>query len=125
MRWRISVSNDESSHIKKLFENVEDILLKLIPSSDEYYDFLSIEDMVFYILDYGLIEHMSLFEYLLGSFFEVISFKLNSSKDYQIKYDEFSSGLIDVEQFFYTEIYEPSDNYSEEALTQISNWILN
>ena len=59
-----------------LFEDVEDILLKLIPSSEEYYDFLSIEDMVFYILDYGLIEHISLFECLLGSFFEVISFKL-------------------------------------------------
>lgn len=119
------MSNDESSHIKKLFENVEDILLKLIPSSDEYYDFLSIEDMVFYILDYGLIEHISLFEYLLGSFFEVISFKLISSKDYQIKYEEFCSGLIDVEQFFYTEIYEPSENYNIKTLAQISNLILN
>ena len=111
--------------MKDSFNNVENTLSHLDFIEEEYYDFLSIKDMVFYILDYGLIEHISLFECLLGSFFEVISLKLNSSKDYQIKYDEFSSELIDVEQFFYTEIYEPSENFNEETLAQISNLILN
>ena len=59
----------ESSYIRKYFEDIDDTLIKLIPCSDEYYDFLSIEDMVFYILNYVFIEHISLFESLLSSFF--------------------------------------------------------
>ena len=115
----------ESSRVKKLFEDIDRMLIKLIPCSEEYYDFLSIEDMVFYILDGGFIEYISLFKDLLSSFFEIISFKLISSMDYQLKYEEFSSDLVDVEQFFYTEIYDPSDDYNEETLVEISNLILN
>ena len=47
-----------------------------------------------------------------------------SSEEYELKYEEFSLRLMDVEQFFYTEICEPSEHYNEKALSEILNGLL-
>ena len=62
---------------------------------------------------------------LLNSFYNLVQFRKGSSnEEYEQKYEEFSSQLVDIEQSFYTEIYEPSENYNEETLSEISNSLL-
>ena len=73
----------------------------------------------------SLLHHISIVKGLLNSFYNLVQFKKDSSsEEYKQKYDEFSSELIDVEQSFYTEIYEPNEKYNEEALSEISNSLL-
>ena len=113
-------------NLKDLFNNAENILSNLDFFEDEYYDFSSIKDMAFHILDNkSLLPNISIIKGLLDSFYNLVQFKKDSSdEEYGLKYDEFSSELIDAEQFFYAEIYEPSKNYDEEALSDISNSLL-
>ena len=54
----------------------------------------------------------------------MLSLKDSSNEEYELKYEEFSSQLVDTEQSFFTEIYEPSENYNEETLSEISNSLL-
>ena len=93
---------------------------------DEFYDFSSIKDITFYILDNkSLLHHISMIRGLLNSFYDLVQFKKDSSNEaYEQKYHEFSSELVDIEQSFYAEIYEPSENYNEETLSEISNSLL-
>ena len=128
----ILVQKDEPSldvligNIKDSFNNTENILSNLDVFNDEYYDFTSIKDMAFYILDNkSLLHHISMIRSLLNTFYDLVQFKKDSSnKEYEQKYEEFSSELVDTEQLFYTEIYEPSENYDEETLSEISNSLL-
>ena len=128
----IIVQKDEPSldeligNIKDSFDNTENILSNLDFFKDEYYDFSSIKDMVFYILDNkSLLHHISMIRSLLNSFYNLVQFKKDSSnEEYELKYEEFSSKLVDTEQFFYTEIYKPSENYNEQVLSEISNSLL-
>ena len=113
-------------NIKDSFDNTESILSNLDFFEDEYYDFSSIKDMAFYILDNkSLLQHISIIRDLLNSFYNLVQFKKDlSNEEYGKKYGEFSSELVDIEQSFYTEIYEPSENYNEEILSEISNSLL-
>ena len=113
-------------NLKDSFNDAENIISDLDFFKEEYYDFSSIKDMAFYILDNkSLLHNMSIIKGLLDSFYNLVQFKKNSSnKEYALKYDEFSSELIDVEQFFYTKIYQPSEAYNEEELSEISNSLL-
>ena len=113
-------------NLKDSFNASEDILSHLDFFKDEYYNFSSIKDMVFYILDNKtLLNNISMFKDLINSFYNLVQSKKDSSNDeYDLKYEEFSSQLVDVEQSFYTEIYEPSENYNEETLSEISNSLL-
>ena len=128
----IIVKNNEPSldelidNLKDSFNTAENILFNLDFFEDEYYDFSSIKDMVFYILDNKpLLKNISMFKDLLNSFYNLIQSKKDSSNiEYDLKYDAFSSQLVDVEQLFYTEIYAPGENYSEETLSEISNSLL-
>lgn len=106
-------------NIKDSFNNTEKILSNLDFFKDEYYDFSSIKDMAFHILDNkSLLHHIALIKSLLNSFYNLIQFKKDSSnEEYELKYEEFSSQLVDIEQSFYTEIYEPGENYNEETLS--------
>ncbi len=128
----ILVQKDETSldelieNLKDSFNNTENILYNLDFFEEEYYDFSSIKDIAFYILDNkSLLHHISIVRNLLNSFYDLVQFKKDfSNEDYNHKYKEFSSELIDVEQLFYTKIYQPSQNYNEEALSEISNSLL-
>lgn len=113
-------------NIKYSFVNTESILSSLDFFEDEYYDFSSIKDMAFYILDdESLLCHISMIKSLLNSFYTLVQFKKDySNEEYENKYEEFSSQLVDAEQLFYTRIYEPSENYNEETLSEISNSLL-
>lgn len=113
-------------NLKESFNTTEDILSHLDFLEDEYHDFSSIKDMVFYILDdESLLGNISMFKDLLNSFYNLVQSKKDSSnEEYDITYEEFSTQLVDVEQSFYTGIYEPSENYDEETLSEISNSLL-
>lgn len=113
-------------NIKDSFDNTENILSNLDFFEDEFYDFSSIKDITFYILDNkSLLHHISMIRGLLNSFYDLVQFKKDSSNEaYEQKYHEFSSELVDIEQSFYAEIYEPSENYNEETLSEISNSLL-
>lgn len=128
----IIVQNNEPSldelidNLKDSFNTAENIVSNLDFFEDEYYDFASIKDLVFYILDNkSLLKNILMFKDLLNSFYDLVQFKKEySNEEYGIKYEEFSSQLVDVEQLFYTEIYSPSENYGEETLSEISNSLL-
>ena len=80
--------------------------------------------MVFYILDNNL-NQISMIRSLFKSFYNLVQFKKDASdEEYKQKYEEFSSELINVEQSFYTKIYEPTENYNEEVLSEISNSLI-
>lgn len=122
---KYTYSKELIENIKDSFNNTENILSNIDFFKDEYYDFSSIKDMVFYILDNKLLHNISMIRSLLNSFYNLVQFKKDSSsEEYEKRYGEFSSKLVDVEQSFYTEIYEPGENYSEEALSEISNSLL-
>ena len=117
---------DFIENLKDSFNTSEEILSHLDFFEDERYDFSSIKDMVFYILDNKtLLNNISMFKDLINSFYNLIQSKKDSSnEEYGLKYDEFSLQLVDVEQSFYTQIYEPGENYNEETLSEISNSLL-
>lgn len=122
---KYTYSKELIENIKDSFNNTENILSNIDFFKDEYYDFSSIKDMVFFILDNKLLHNISMIRSLLNSFYNLVQFKKDSSsEEYEKRYGEFSSKLVDVEQSFYTEIYEPGENYSEEALSEISNSLL-
>ena len=130
----ILIQNSDSSlneliqNLKDLFNDAENILFSLDFFEDESYDFSSIKDIAFYMLDNkSLLHNISIIKALLDSFCNLVQFKKDSfSDEYKLKYDEFSFDLIDVEQIFFTEIYEPSEKYNQEALSEISNslWVI-
>lgn len=116
--YNFPVYNEESSlersieNLKVSINEVDYILSNIDYFEDEYYDFSSIKDMIFYILDNkSLLHYISLVKDLLNSFQSLFQFKkISSNEEYNKKYKEFSCELIDIEQFFFTEIYEPSEN---------------
>lgn len=112
--------------LKDSFNNIDSILSKMYFLEDEYYDYSSIKDMIFYILDdKSLLSNISLFEDLIDSFYNLIQFKFDlSDEDYKVKYDDFSSKLINIEQIFYTSICKPSEKYDEKVLSEITNSLL-
>ena len=98
----IIVQKDEPSldeligNIKDSFNNTENILSNLSFFKDECYDFSSIKDMVFYILDNkSLLHHISMIRSLLNSFYNLVQFKKDSSnEEYELKcqyYDYFKN----------------------------------
>lgn len=113
-------------NLKDSSNDAEHLLGKLDFLEKEYYDYSSIKDMLFYILDdKSLLNHISLFKDLFNSFYNLVISKLELSEDdYEKKYDDFASELIVFEQKFYTSICKPSENYDEEILSEISNSIL-
>ena len=76
---------------KDSFNNTEKILSNLDFFKEEYYDFSSIKDMTFHILDNkSLLHHIALIKSLLNSFYNLIQFKKDSSnEEYELKYENF------------------------------------
>lgn len=126
----ITHNNEPSSDelietIKDSFVDTENILSQLNVFEEEYYDFSSIKDMTFYILDNELFNQISMIRSLLKSFYTLVQIKKDASdEEYEEKYEEFSSKLINAEQSFYTEIYEPTENYNEKVLSEMSNSLI-
>ena len=113
-------------NLKNSFNDCEDILSGIDFLKEEYYEFSSIKDMAFYILDdKSLLPNITIIKDLLNSFYNLIQLKKEfCDEEYELKYDEFSDQLIDAEQFFFTEIYTPSENYDEDLLSELSNLLL-
>ena len=124
---KIQIQKSEPSldliwNLKNSFNEGVNILSHLDFLKEQYYDFSSIKDMAFYILEEkSLLPYLSIIKDLVNSFYNTIQLK----KEFcDVEYDEFSDYLIDAEQFFFTELYTPSENYDEELLCEISNLLL-
>ena len=125
----IIIHKDEPSleefikNIKDSLKTTENILLNLDFFKEEYYDLSSITNMIFYILDNkSTYNNLSILKNLFNSFYNLIKLKKDCyEEEYEIKYNKFTSQLIDTEQIFYNKIYQPSKNYDEKVLTKISN----
>ena len=121
----------ELQEIKDYFEEISEMLREVMlikpEYEDEYFFYDSVKDMALYILDDVnlLHQHKDFITDIVLLFRERIRFKEElSSKDYARKVEEFDLKLMDYEQFFYTKICTPSENYDEEVLSKITNALL-
>lgn len=120
-----SYINELIIDLKNSFNDIGEILFEIDFLEEEYYDFSSIRDMAFYILDNNLLKQIDLVRDLLNSFYDAaLSKNKLSPEEYDDKYEKFSLELINVEQVFYTEICEPSKKYDEKTLSEITNAFL-
>ncbi len=90
--------------------------------NNEYYDFISIYDMIEYLLnDKNLfLKHRTMLEEMITEFNNIISYKLECKlknidySQYKKQYERFNSYIINKEENFYLEIYQ--DNGTDEEL---------
>ena len=125
-------SNDDAfsvklKRIKKLTEDIADKLECLELFENEFVRFLSIQDMIEYII--GDIERFVLYSSFVNDltslFCNLINekiklFKCNALKSYDEIYDEFNNELFKKEEFFNLNIYV-SDNQNDELIMKVNN----
>ena len=109
--------------LKESFESVAKTLKEIKFYEEEFYDFFSIERMAFYILDNKeLFENLSSINTLISSFYKLIQIKAKlNDEEYLEEYKQFNLELVAFEQFFYTKICKPSENYDEDTLSKITS----
>lgn len=129
-----NVNNTESNKISRdnivieLISKLNDFRILLSQFKDfeeEYYDYCDIQEMANYILKNNKLinkDNLSFINEIFNSFCDIL--KCKYSEGYLEKYNNFSSKLIDWQQYFFTEIYTPSECYDEEALSKITNLLL-
>ena len=112
--------------LKESFETVTENLREIKFYEEEYYDFFSIKRMAFYILDNKeLFEQLPSIRTLINSFYKLIQKKTASNNEnYLEEHKHFNSELVAYEQFFYTKICKPSENYDEKTLSKITNALI-
>ena len=98
-----------------LFTSIEVVLGQIDEYEKEFHYYSRMKIMSVYILENNL-DNLKFVKEMLNSFYNLITFK---------NYDKFTSKLIEWEQYFYTEIYTPSNGYDEENLAKIINGLLN
>ncbi len=120
-----SNSDELINNLKNLFSSIEVVLGQIEEYENEFHNYCRIEIMSIYILEHDYLsnDNLKFIKEMLNSFYDIINLKSNF-KDYNHAYDKFTSELIKWEQYFYTEIYIPSDNYDEENLSKITNGLL-
>ena len=128
----LSTSNDkelyeELNNIKKLTDEICDKLEGLNSFTKEFHAFLSIQNMVGYIVeDLGrFILHSSFILELISSFYRLISIKRNIMKkddldNYEKSYKEFEDYLSEKEEYFYLNIYKCTHQY-DDLIVQVTN----
>lgn len=87
----------------------------------EFVYFSSIRDMFDYILNDQILlkKHISFLKDLIDSFQSIV-LKMGD-EDYDNEYQKFSRKFLDLESYFYTEIYESSENVNQEVLDKCLN----
>ena len=99
--------------IKSLLDDTADLMRNLNFPHDEYYNFMSINNMITYIVSdvKRYIKHSLFVLSLLNDFNNLID-NINN-KEYDIIYEEFDIKLDNHEDYFYTEIFDGTHDYDE------------
>lgn len=116
-------------HLDKLNALI-DILYQIKFFNDEFHKGRSVKNMVNYIFDddYLLVNHAGFLLDIIGKFILLCKFKANMFKlnDSEIKkkYNNLSLDFREDEKYFYAHIYQPSENYDEDFLDNMSNLLV-
>lgn len=104
---------NELEYIKTSLNDIDELMEEIQFTYDEYYNFLSIKDMISYIADdVSLFLKYSQFILTLMSSFANLLDRFNDS-DYENIYKKFDVFLYDAEDIFYTEIFEYCNEYDD------------
>lgn len=113
-------------YIKTSLEEIDELMEDVNFTYDEYYNFLSIKDMITYIAsDVGkFIKHSQFIITLLTAFNGLMDSQDDSN--YGAIYQKFDKWLYQKEDIFYTEIFESSHEYDEliDKVTNILWWLI-
>ena len=113
-------------YIKTSLEEIDELMEDVNFTYNEYYNFLSIKDMITYIAsDVGkFIKHSQFIITLLTAFNGLMDSQDDS--DYGAIYQKFDKGLYQKEDIFYTEIFESSHEYDDliDKVTNILGWLI-
>lgn len=113
-------------YIKTSLEEIDELMEDVNFTYDEYYNFLSIKDMITYIAsDVGkFIKHSQFIITLLTAFNGLMDSQDDS--DYGTIYQKFDKWLYQKEDIFYTEIFESSHEYDDliDKVTNILGWLI-
>ena len=114
------------SEIKESFEEIDDMLYQIANLKKEYFNFLSIKRITFYILDNETLYcHISSIEKFFDSFYNLIYLKNTlCEEEYDKINSKFNKELLKFEQNFYTSLCKPSENYNEDVLSSIINSLI-
>ncbi len=107
-------------YIKTSLEEIDELMEDVNFTYNEYYNFLSIKDMITYIAsDVGkFIKHSQFIITLLTAFNGLMDSQDDS--DYGAIYQKFDKGLYQKEDIFYTEIFESSHEY-DDLIDKVTN----
>ena len=107
-------------YIKTSLEEIDELMEDVNFTYDEYYNFLSIKDMITYIAsDVGkFLKHSHFIITLLTAFNGLMDSQDES--DYEAVYQKFDKWLYKEEDIFYTEIFESSHEY-DELIDKVTN----
>ena len=132
-----NIKENINNTINNFFRNnVEDIKIELFNIAsklnefeyfkNEFLAFLSIKEMITYILEKDILNNMEnlvFSESLLVQFLKLLDSKSqisNSSNTYEIDFDNFNSFLNSKQEEFYTKIYVPSHKY-DDLIDDVTN----
>ena len=107
-------------YIKTSLEEIEELMEDVNFTYDEYYNFLSIKDMVTYIAcDVGrFLKHSHFIITLLRAFNNLMESQDNI--DYETIYQKFDKCLYKKEDIFYTTIFKSNHEY-DELIDKVTN----
>ena len=121
---------DLEIHLDNIY-SFTDILYQIRFFNDEFHKGRSIKNIAEYILDDNqlFVKHAKFLLDLMEKFILLCKYKaINISKftDSEVKkeYNKLSVDFRKYEMYFYTHIYQPSENYDEEFLDDMSNLLV-
>lgn len=117
-------------HLDKI-NSLTDILYQIKFFNDEFHKGHSVKNMANYILGDNqlLADHAGFLLDMIGKFILLCKFKANNLfklNDPEIKkeYNKLSVDFREDEKYFYAHIYQPSENYDEDFLDNMSNLLV-
>lgn len=107
-------------YIKTSLEEIDELMEDVNFTCDEYYNFLSIKDMIIYIVSdtAKFFKHSHFIITLLMAFNGLMG--RQDELDYESIYQEFDKWLYEKEDIFYTEIFEYTHEY-DEFIDKVTN----
>ena len=118
---------EKLNNIKMLTNEICDKLEALNFFKREFYAFLSIQNMVCYVVEdiMMFILHSSFIMELISSFYRLINIKINLMKKdgldkYEKSYKEFDDYLLEKEEFFYLKIYKCTHQF-DDLIVEVTN----
>lgn len=114
--------------VKNSFEELDEEFISLEEYENEYMYFQDISLFFSYMVNNNILtlENIELIYKMVNLFSNLIHLKVNGTeKEYDNYLIDFIINFDDCEDKFYNEIYKPSENYNEKALSEILANLLN